>query len=234
MKYTVIINQKAAIDAGLALDLIDLAVFDFIKDFIHSGNCTQVNAPDGVYFWISHKAVQAGLPLLNISTRQGIAKRVTNLVNAELLVRHPQSQQHAKSLYKIGPKYECLIFAQPDNESLHPRQQEASPPVNNGLHNYINNNEQVQLTTLLAGAPAHPHAFSENPMFDIEVFKEVLKEAGGAGVDLDFYHAKIKLWAQGAKEPKRRLNWKKVCMTWLQGDKQKNKLVMVKEDYVWD
>ena len=35
MKYTILINQYAAVKSGLDLDLIDLAIFDFIKDFFN-------------------------------------------------------------------------------------------------------------------------------------------------------------------------------------------------------
>lgn len=34
MKYTILINQFAAVNSGLDLDLIDLCIFDFIKDIL--------------------------------------------------------------------------------------------------------------------------------------------------------------------------------------------------------
>lgn len=241
MKFNININQKGAIDAGLKIDLIDLAVFDFIKDFIHSGSCQTTNTIDGMYFWVSHKAIQKGLPLLKINTRQGIVKRINNLVDAGLLVRHVNTQKQARSLYKIGPKYECLIFADPDNESYPPDneslqgcKQKLSPPDNESLqYNSINNNTD-QLSILMQGAPDFPHSFKDNPLYEFNNFSALLKEAADAGVDLDFYYAKIKTWAEGKKSPQLRVNWKGVCVSWLQRDRQNNKLVMVQKSYEWD
>ena len=44
MKYNISINQFAAVRNGFAkdLDLIDLAIFDFIKDFANSSKCVKV------------------------------------------------------------------------------------------------------------------------------------------------------------------------------------------------
>ena len=70
MKYNISINQFAAVRNGFAknLDLIDLAIFDFIKDFANSSKCVKVQTQEGTYFWISHKLVMEQMPLLKIKT----------------------------------------------------------------------------------------------------------------------------------------------------------------------
>lgn len=38
MKYSILINQKLSIDNSLNLDIVDLAIFEYIKDFSHSND----------------------------------------------------------------------------------------------------------------------------------------------------------------------------------------------------
>ena len=85
MKYTILINQYAAVNSGLDLDLIDLAIFDFIKDFANCASCVKMHTPEGIYFWISHKLILEAMPLLNIKTSQGMIKRIDNLIKAGIL-----------------------------------------------------------------------------------------------------------------------------------------------------
>ena len=154
MKYTILINQFAAIRSGLDLDLIDLCIFDFIKDFSNSQTCVKLQTPQGPYFWISHSLVIESMPLLNIKTKQGIIKRIDNLVNAGLLVKHPQCDMYSKTLYQFGANYELLTFTPeadtlkpeftPLNESLRGGIQKFRGPVNESLgdNNIIYNNNK--------------------------------------------------------------------------------------------
>lgn len=118
MKYNISINQFAAVTNGFAknLDLIDLAIFDFIKDFANSSKCVKVQTQEGTYFWISHKLVMEEMPLLKIKTKRGLIKRIDNLINAGILRKHPDSNRHNKTLYSFGENYNLLVFA---NEDLH-------------------------------------------------------------------------------------------------------------------
>lgn len=118
MKYNISINQFAAVTNGFAknLDLIDLAIFDFIKDFANSSKCVKVQTQEGTYFWISHKLVMEEMPLLKIKTKRGLIKRIDNLINAGILRKHPDSNRYNKTLYSFGENYNLLVFA---NEDLH-------------------------------------------------------------------------------------------------------------------
>lgn len=115
-KYTIQINQYAAIENGLELDIIDLAVFDYIKSFANSKSCAKVQTPEGEYLWISHQNIIDNLPLIGIKTKRGILKRLDNLIEAGLLAKHPDCQKYGKTLYTFGPKYDCIEFT-PKNES---------------------------------------------------------------------------------------------------------------------
>jgi len=156
MKYNILINQYAAINSGLDLDLIDLSIFDFIKDFANSNKCIKMQTPEGVYFWISHKLIINEMPLLKINSSRGIMKRVDNLVQADLLAKHPDCENYGKTLYSFGENYELLTFSnvdilkktdteqkfEPQNESSTPPRTTVPPPLNDCSTNntIINNN----------------------------------------------------------------------------------------------
>jgi len=92
------------------LDLIDLAIFDFIKDFANSASCIKMHTPEGVYFWISHQLIIDEMPLLGIKTKQGIIKRIENLIQSEVLKKHPNCDMYSKTLYSFGKGYDLLLF----------------------------------------------------------------------------------------------------------------------------
>lgn len=154
MKYTILINQYAAVTNGLNLDLIDLAIFDFIKDFANSASCVKMQTPEGVYFWISHKLVLEAMPLLNIKTNQGLIKRIDNLINAGILKKHPNCERYRQTLYSFGENYDLLAFSnqslQPTTEVDNPQQKfRATPnqslgiPPNQSLGYNINNSDKT-------------------------------------------------------------------------------------------
>lgn len=136
MKYNININQYAAVQADLGLDLIDLAIFDFIKDFAHSSKCAKLNTSDGIFFWVSHELIIEELPLLGIKTRQGINKRINNLIDAKLLVRHEGNRATGRTFYTFGENYDRLVFAHSEaaEPSPEPTTEQEFEGVNNRLH----------------------------------------------------------------------------------------------------
>jgi hypothetical protein len=149
MKYNIHINQRAAIENEFDIDIIDLAIFDFIKDFGGSNNCTKIQTDDGIYFWIAHKEIIRQLPLINIKSSQGIIKRIENLIKCKLLEKHQNCERYSKSLYRFGQNYDKMLFGSlkpnllPPNESLETPQRKFSPPPNESLGNNNNNNNSI-------------------------------------------------------------------------------------------
>lgn len=159
MKYTILINQYAAINSGLDLDLIDLAIFDFIKDFANCSNCVKMHTPEGIYFWISHKLILDAMPLLNIKTNQGIIKRVDNLIREGIIQKHPNCELYNKTLYCFGENYELLAFTEktimltgvdtPKQKLIPPPNKSLGVPLNKSLgynkniDNTNNNNNDI-------------------------------------------------------------------------------------------
>lgn len=109
IKYTISINQVAAYRLGLDLDFIDLAIFDYIKDFFHSDKILKIEYLNETYFWVAHTKIIEDMPLLGIKTKQGIFNRIDKLIAAGLLVRCPASQQLQKPFYRFGPNYQSYI-----------------------------------------------------------------------------------------------------------------------------
>ncbi len=83
MKNTVLINQKAAVDAGLidATDLTDWAIIDFIKKFqLHPHS----RFKDG-HVWINLKNLVTEMPLLKLRSKQAISRRIQKLRDLGLI-----------------------------------------------------------------------------------------------------------------------------------------------------
>lgn len=167
MKYTILINQYAAVKNGLNLDLIDLAIFDFIKDFANSSSCVKMQTPEGVYFWISHKLVLEAMPLLNIKTNQGLIKRIDNLINAGILRKHPNCDKYRQTLYCFGENYDLLTFA--DANLVYDPKQKLMTPINESLGithneslgNNINNDNNKTINKEAKASKENPDGFSQ-------------------------------------------------------------------------
>ena len=140
MKYTITINQKAIVELGFQdkLDFIDLAIFDFITDFMLCEDCKKMNVGNEQYFWIKADLIIENLPLLGITTTRGINKRIDKLVDCALLERCPDNQVLHQSFYKAGKNYKKYTFFT-WNENSKPAWNESSDN-NNKQDN--NNNKQ--------------------------------------------------------------------------------------------
>lgn len=201
MKYTITINQYAAVKNNLDLDLIDLAIFDFIKDFANSANCVKINTPEGVFFWISHKLIMDSMPLLGIKSNQGIKRRVDNLINAGLLKKHPDCEKYRQTLYAFGENFDKLLFSDESsepateftnqqrklggtcNESCGGTSNESCGYYNNNINNnIINNNIDATQKDFASHAPEEPKA--KKTLFRNSEVYDMVKE--GANGELDY------------------------------------------------
>lgn len=110
MQISIYINQLAVVEEGLNVDIIDMAIFSFIKDYSHLDKCLKLQFGSDTYYWISHKLIIQEMPLLGISTAAGIMKHITKLIDAGLIERHPNCDVLKKTFYKFGPNYEKILF----------------------------------------------------------------------------------------------------------------------------
>ena len=141
-KYNISINVVPVIEHNLDLDYIDLIIFDFIKDFANSDKCTKIQTNNGLYFWISHTSIMNQLPLLRITSKAGIIKRIDNLVNAGILEKSPQSQEFGKSLYRFGKNYDKMIFSdsKPEKSGLNKSIEGSKQKYRGGLNESLEDN----------------------------------------------------------------------------------------------
>lgn len=180
MKYNIHINQRAAVENGFDLDVIDLAIFDFIKDFGGSNSCTKIQTDEGLYFWIAHKEIIRQLPLIKIKTAQGLIKRIENLIDCNLLEKHPNCEKYGKSLYRFGKNYDKMLFESPKpnlpplNESLAPPKELFRDPLNESLGNNSNNNNNINNES---GDPAISFKSKIFTKWSKEEFKASIQEA---------------------------------------------------------
>lgn len=202
MKYTITINQFAAVKNNLDLDLIDLAIFDFIKDFANSKKCVKINTPEGVFFWISHKLIMESMPLLGIKSDQGIKRRVGNLINAGVLKKHPDCEKYRQTLYTFGENFDKLLFSDETkepatevvnpqrkfgvtrNESLGITRNESLGYYNNNINNnIINNNIDAKQKDFASQTPDDESKTKKTLFRNSEVAKMVKEGTNG---ELDY------------------------------------------------
>lgn len=128
MKYNIYINQVAAVMLSPSLDIIDMAIVDYMSSFANSSSCIKVNTSSGVYFWISHKKIIDDMPLLGITTTRGIAKRIEKLIALDILKKHEDCETYQKTLYAFGESYDKLVFT-PERNDI-PLNASSTPPMN--------------------------------------------------------------------------------------------------------
>lgn len=212
MKYTILINQYAAVTNGFNLDLIDLAIFDFIKEFANSQKCVKMQTPEGVYFWVSHKLVLEAMPLLNIKTNQGLIKRIDNLIKAGILRKHPNCNRYKQTLYAFGENYDLLAFAnidlQPTTKVDNPQRklmithnESLGTTHNESLGYYINNTYKTNIDNIdapqidfVALTPAEQTEESKDKktLFrNSDIYKLVQFDINGVGVDYSGFEKKF-------------------------------------------
>jgi len=254
MKYTILINQYAAVKSGLDLDLIDLCIFDFIKDFANSNACTKFQTPEGIYFWISHKLIIQEMPLLNIKTAPGLIKRIDNLIQSGLIVKHPNCEMYSRTLYAFGENYDLLTFCKstefekeftPPNESLGVPKQKFIAPPNESLGDYIIRDNTIIKEEREPGEKAPDSLFPENEietvdkakktLFANSIYKEfetfILKfnKPEYETVDLFYYFTSVKNWSDKKDMKRTARGWIATAQDFMRGDKEKNKLKLKPE-----
>lgn len=161
MKYNININQYAAVTNGLNLDIVDLAIFDFIKDFANSPKCVKMQTENGSFFWVSHNLILKEMPLLGITTKRGLVKRIAKLVDAELIVRHESNIEKGCTMYAFGKNYHKMIFGENNEEVgtkeptheqsfIAPHEQSFTPPMNESSRNNIYNKDNNKFYNIVA------------------------------------------------------------------------------------
>lgn len=246
MQYTITINQLAVINAGLNLDVVDMAIFDFVKQYAHSDKCMKLQTEMGTFFWISHNMVIQELPILGITTGAGIVKRINKLIDAGLLARHPNCDLMRKTFYKFGPNYDKVCFLS-HNESSHPttnvggsHNESLGVSHNESCRNHnTNNHSTIEQDKAADGGlfPADPvvpvqtkrrtsepaACLFENSRFaDYEKFVAEFAAPEFADIDIAYYFHAVADWS--AQKGKKMKDWIATARNFIRGDMEKGKL----------
>ena len=135
MKYNITINQKAVIDNGLMskLDIIDLAIFDFVYHFFNSDFEDKVTfTKNGVeYTEIRPSLLEREMPLLKIGTKRTFINRMNNLINAGLIERYENNSNENRSGYKKGVNFSIFEFDKPAKRNSQGYENDFTPPYEN-------------------------------------------------------------------------------------------------------
>lgn len=170
-QYNIGINQKAAIDSNLEIDIIDIAIMDFLWNFQASNKIKKI---EGGWFWAAGSEIIKQIPILGIKTTRGISKRINKLVAVGLLERHPDNRQMRQSFYKITPRYETLFrFATRNQSSKHlePEFQvtrNESSDYYNTIDNNTNNIKEIKEKTPSLSLVGLTSSEEEKPKFRAE------------------------------------------------------------------
>ncbi len=95
---------------GLEVDMVDLAVFDMLKDFTPCAACKKMQDGEKQYFSVPYKKVLSELPLLPIKTSDGIYRRFKKLEQAGVLEMHPENAKMAMVWFAWGRNFQAFSF----------------------------------------------------------------------------------------------------------------------------
>lgn len=149
MQYNICINQKAVLsnECFKDLDLIDLALFDFIYHFFNCNLDEKITFKykDNEYVEIRHNLIEKEMPILKFGCRKTFITRMSKLVDAGLICRYENNSKENRSGYCRGENFSKMIFAgaEKDNkdrvtEELHGCNFEVTGCVTEELHNHSN------------------------------------------------------------------------------------------------
>lgn len=243
IKRNININQQAVVEAGLDLDIIDLAILDYIQFFANSPSCTKFHTPEGDYMWVSHQSIIDNMPLLKIKSKQGIINRVDKLVAAKVLRKHPKCDIYGKTLYSFDSNYDFINLYTPKNLFRDPLNENLGNNKDN-INNKTLSNDSVKAQTLFA--PEHTPDRSKKTLFrnseiaalaverngqlDYSAFEGLFVAPEFASVDLVYYFHTVADWSDSSNTKRTKNGWIATVRNFIRGDINKNR-VHLKPEY---
>lgn len=102
MKTTILIDQRFAFSVGGDLDLIDWALFDFLKAYALQLPVTTTSP----YAFVKPKTILEQMPLLRLKSEKAIKDRVAKLENANLITLREAKGYILYALAQGGKNYD--------------------------------------------------------------------------------------------------------------------------------
>lgn len=109
MKYSVLgFDQKALVK--YKLDLVDTMVLRYFVDFRNTDCMTMIIHENEPYYWLRYEALIEALPILDISNKKVLRRRLIKLVDAGILKHYTLKIGGTFSYYAIGNEYKNLVM----------------------------------------------------------------------------------------------------------------------------
>lgn len=148
MQYNICINQEATLKNKCFsdLDLIDLALFDFIYHFFNCDSPKKVTFRynNVEYTEIRLNLIEQEMPLLKFGCRKTFITRMSKLVSAGLICRYENNAKENRSGYCRGENFSKMIFSKQEKEEQQGEKKmlqgcefKVIPPVTSDSHKHI-------------------------------------------------------------------------------------------------
>lgn len=87
MEYILVIDQKAAVEAGLVnlVGIEELSILSFMGQFFQSTRTKIIKVKNETYHWLTYNKISTELPLLNSVSKPAMGRRIDKLVTAGLI-----------------------------------------------------------------------------------------------------------------------------------------------------
>jgi len=159
--FTLNISQRDVIEYALNVDLSDMAIYSLFKHIAISNASNKKTIGNVIYYQFTAAFIIEQLPILGITTRQNISRRIQNLIACGLIEAYPNNQKECVSLFTFGKTHYAIHdknavtcnekVTPPVTKKLHTCNEKVTPPVTKKLHynntiDKINNNKDEEET----------------------------------------------------------------------------------------
>lgn len=114
MQYNININQKAILEiskkTGVKLGLKHASIIDFYLKFRNSKKAKTKIFEEKEYVWISYSLILGNLPLLEIKSKDVLARYFIDLIKANILIKVVSKEMGNKTYWRPGENFEDLFF----------------------------------------------------------------------------------------------------------------------------
>jgi uncharacterized phage protein (TIGR02220 family) len=150
-KWTWTIDQRAILESGLNIDVIDFSILRMLMDFATCEACKKMHQEGIVFYMFSWKLVKDQMPILNLNTRQSVKKRFAKLIVAKLICPHPDNKRTRTPWFRFDENKD-LLFSKHCKPKLTTSNESLQPPSNESLQHCkpklsVTSNESLQPTS---------------------------------------------------------------------------------------
>lgn len=139
------VDQRAIIESGLRVDIVDYSILRMLVDFATSEFCKKIQEGGETYYFFHWTLIRDQLPILNLNTRQSVNKRIRKLATATALYPHKDNKKTRNSWFKFGEGRSLLIDNKrkqkvPKGNESYDRETKVTKEGNESLHNTTTSN----------------------------------------------------------------------------------------------